>query len=233
MKRIFILLAVALLMCLHYTMFAQAQVRYFQFTTECGHGNWQDTAYVAGTSDTALIRRVLAELDKPKGQRQFVAGKIGGGHGWHNCNAGHWFKWHFVTNEWNLVDMAMEVCDGCPYSDIDADTAYWLNNVGIYCGWGGQPTKELIIPTAIEDKAPLQLALDMFPNPATNVVTINKSTDAPAVVTICNALGQGVLNEEMNGRSMTLNVSSLPVGCYLLKLQLDGIATVKQLVIHR
>ena len=101
-------------------LFASAQnMRYFQFSVACGHGNWQDTAFVAATNDTALINTVLAEMAKPMEERMFINGPIAAGHAGYNRNATHWFKWHFVPNEWSLVEFAIEVCDGCPFTDTD------------------------------------------------------------------------------------------------------------------
>jgi hypothetical protein len=233
MKRIFIISGVALLMCLHYAVFAQTQTRYFQFTTSCGHGNWQDTAYVAGTSDPALIAQVLAELDKPKDERKFIAGKIAAGHGGHNRNASHWFKWHYIPGEWALADAAMEVCDGCPYSDVDADTTYWLRNIGLFCSWGGQPMREVAAPTGIDDRFKDQVGINVYPNPATNTVTLNRTNDIQSTVTICNAVGQNMLRDEVNGRSHTIDISALPAGSYYLKLQSEHTTMVRQLLIQR
>lgn len=232
MKRIFILLSVALLMCLHYAVFAQAATRYFQFTTSCGHGNWQDTAYVAGTSDPVLIAKVLAELQKPKEERQFISGEIAAGSGGHNRNAGHWFKWHFKPGQWTLVDVAMEVCDGCPYSDVDADTTYWLHTVERFCSWGGQPVKEIAAPTAIPEQKDDADIMSVYPNPASGQITLTKDNNAAAIITIYNAIGQQAAVFGMAGKDMVYDVSRLPQGCYYLKMQAGDITSVKQLIIQ-
>lgn len=234
MRSVFIFLSVALLLCFHDAVFAQSNpTRYFQFTTTCGHGNWQDTAYIAGTSDPALIAQVLAELEKPLEERKFIAGKIAAGHGGHNHNANHWFKWHYVPGEWALADAAMEVCDGCPYSDVDADTAYWLGNIGLFCSWGGNPVKEVTIPTGIDDRFAPSNDLSIYPNPARDMITISSETDMLSTATICNAVGQTMLSSEQKGKLVTLDVSSLPQGHYYIRVQSGAGTIVKPLLIQR
>jgi hypothetical protein len=123
----------------------KAQTRFFEFSTStfCGHGNWQDTSFIASTSNQAVIDSVLANLARPLNQRNFINGPIDYGNGGHNHNANHWFLWHFMPSQWSLVELAMEVCDGCPYTDVDADTAYWVGNVGRFCPWSGRPVRDL------------------------------------------------------------------------------------------
>lgn len=63
------------------------QPRYFRFL----HTN-DSTTFVAGTSE---------ERDK------FITGPIASGNGGHNGD----FPWHFVEGEWELTEVATEVCD--------------------------------------------------------------------------------------------------------------------------
>ena len=120
--------------------------RYFEFSTTCGHGNWQDTTFIASTSNQIIIDSVLANLARPLNQRNFINGPIDYGNGGHNHNANHWFLWHFIPNQWNLAEVAIELCDGCPYTDVDADTAYWVGTVGQFCPWSGRPVREVADP---------------------------------------------------------------------------------------
>ncbi len=124
-------------------------IRYFEFSTTCGHGNWQDTTFIASTSDQAVIDSVLANIARPLNQRKFINGNIDYGNGGHNHNASHWFLWHFIPNQWSLVEMTIELCDGCPYSDVDADTATWVGTIGLFCPWSGRPVREISNPLGI------------------------------------------------------------------------------------
>jgi len=82
----------------------------------------------------------------------FINGPIDYGNGGHNHNASHWFLWHFIPNQWSLVELAIEVCDGCPYTDVDTDTAYWVGNIGQFCPWSGRPVREVSNPLGINDR---------------------------------------------------------------------------------
>lgn len=118
--------------------------RYYEFKVdECGHGNWQDTLFIAATSDTVVIDSVEANLAKPYNNRRFISGEIAHGDGGYNKNASHTFLWHFVPDKWQLVVIAIEACDGCPFSDVDADTAYWISTLQLYCPNGSKPVRDV------------------------------------------------------------------------------------------
>ena len=51
------------------------------------------------------------------------------------------WKWHLDASTVHVTAFAMEVCDGRP-SMVDADLAYWLNNVGQFCPWGARVIRE-------------------------------------------------------------------------------------------
>lgn len=73
MKRIgltFILLLKLCLICKTQTL------RYFEFNTNCGHGNWKDTSFIASTSNQVVIDSVLANIARPLNQRNFISGPI-------------------------------------------------------------------------------------------------------------------------------------------------------------
>lgn len=209
---------------------AQAQsIRYFQFNnTDCGHGNWQDTSFVVATSNAGLINEVQIELAKPFGERKLIGGAIAAGDGGYNHNAGHWFKWHFKENEWALAEMAIEVCDGCPYSDIDADTAYWLNTVRAYCPWSSQPVREISKPTGL-DEVQLQPALVVYPNPASNALNFKWEGSNTINVYMLNTVGVMVRTATMYQALPKLDISELPDGIYFLRIR-DGNRSVSRTI---
>ncbi|MDD2984650.1 MAG: T9SS type A sorting domain-containing protein [Crocinitomicaceae bacterium] len=60
--------------------------------------------------------------------------------------------------------------------------------------------------------------LNVFPNPAKNIVTINRGADA--VIQIINELGQIMhADQEISGNSTTFNLSGLNSGVYFVKVQ--------------
>jgi hypothetical protein len=190
MRRIFVTLLLALLI-LRNDAFAQS-LRFFEFTTQCGHGNWQDTSFLAATADTQVINQVLNDLQKPYDERRFISGSIDYGNGGYNHNQDHWFLWHFVPGEWELAEMAIEVCDGCPFSDIDADTAYWVGTLGIFCPWSGKPAREIPAPVILgppeEDDW-----IQVFPNPATNVLFFHYNYASVLTISLYDLSGRELI----------------------------------------
>lgn len=69
---------------------------------------------------------------------QIPNGRIrrGAGAGNHNAPRG----WHLDPDEIEIVDTAIEVCDGAP-SYVDANIAEYVDVVGRYCPWGARLVK--------------------------------------------------------------------------------------------
>lgn len=94
--------------------------------------------FAAVTRDTAVIRLAREELAKPIDDRHlFPNGPIvrGGGteYGW---------SWHFAPNQWELVESAIELCDGTP-AMVEADLDYWVDTVGQFCPWSAYVVQEI------------------------------------------------------------------------------------------
>ncbi len=132
----------------------QAQtLRYFEFSTRCGHNEWRDTSFVVATNNPAVITLVESELQKiPANRGLFINGALAMGSNGYNKNASYEFPWHIVENDWTLVEVAIELCDGCPYTDVSLNLNYWVNTVKRYCGWSTRikrevfPCKQICIP---------------------------------------------------------------------------------------
>ncbi len=206
-------------------------LRYFEFRTECGHGNWQDTSFIAATSNTEVIDSVLANLQRPYNERKFISGPITYGHGGHNRNASHWFSWHFIPNDWILVEMAIEICDGCPFSDVDSDTAYWIGNIGRFCPWSGRPVREVTNPST-SNFFNYDYQIELFPNPAKDLVYVNTKKSNYLNVIIYNTAGQVCLNPMLNYPERTIHISSLKSGIYYLKIIGENFTVVSKLIVE-
>ncbi len=124
----------------------QPDWRYFRFSS-CpleNHGNWQDTSFVAATANTAVVQQCLAQLELPLEERSlFPLGSLSQGWAGYNTNATHRFSWHLVEDDWELVEMAIEIYDGCAYSDVELTN--YTNNVGRYGGWGNRVLEEITL----------------------------------------------------------------------------------------
>lgn len=122
------------------------ELRYFRFSgcPEENHGNWQDTSFVAATRNSAVIKKCLEELKLPLNDRTFFPlGKLASGSAGYNKNDTHNFSWHLIEDDWEMVDVGIEIYDGCPYSD--AELGDYLNTVERYGGWSNRVLEELQI----------------------------------------------------------------------------------------
>jgi hypothetical protein len=87
--------------------------------------------FVAATSDPAVLGKLEAELAVPANQRSLhIHGPIASGSGGHNLS----WSWHFVPDQWDMVEMSIELCDGTPQL-VEDDLDYWIETVGTFCPW--------------------------------------------------------------------------------------------------
>lgn len=96
-------------------------------------GSTSQENFKAKTSNPALIAQLEAQLALPAADRLlFPSGPIEAGDDGYNAPWG----WHFVADQWELAEMAIELCDGTP-TLVEEDLGYWLDTVGQFCPWGG------------------------------------------------------------------------------------------------
>ncbi len=89
----------------------------------------------------------------------------------------------------------------------------------------------IVFNTGILSSAAVHISI--YPNPAANSVNINTGDNTVASVQILNLLGEVVMDFRPAFRQMTLNVSSLPDGCYMVRLS-DGLHSInKKLIIRK
>lgn len=95
--------------------------------------------FVAATSDPAVIAKLEAQLASSPAERSLhINGPIAAGNGSHNLS----WSWHFVPNEWDMVEVSIELCDGRPQL-VEEDLEYWLETVGTFCPWSSYVEEEL------------------------------------------------------------------------------------------
>ncbi len=74
-----------------------------------------------------------------------------------------------------------------------------------------------------------QELIGVYPNPASNSVTINTIKDIQSVV-IYNTLGQVVLTTSPNTNEVNIDIASLPNGFYTVKATINGVDTFKKII---
>ncbi len=103
----------------------------FQFTMLADATGAQN--FIARTNDPQVIADAHAQLELPIAQRTlFIIGPVAGGDGGDNTG---WDR-HFVPNEWNLTEAAIELCDGNPVL-VNQAVDYWIG-IGLFCPWGAR-----------------------------------------------------------------------------------------------
>ena len=103
------------------------------------HGYGSEQHFTARTSDPDTLGIIEGQLTLPESERFLhIHGTIGWGNGGYNLN----WSWHFIPEEWNLVELSIEVCDGLP-SHVENDLKYWIEDMGYFCPWSSYVIMEL------------------------------------------------------------------------------------------
>lgn len=140
-----LVLAIAFAGCDKKTSYAPDPAwRYFEVGVTDVPGDWRDSSYVVATKNEALLQKIEAQLQLPVHDRQIVLGSLVAGSGGYNKNATHEFKWHLKEDDWQLVDLTVEIYDGRPYTDVDLHYNYWMKNVKRFSPWGSYIKREII-----------------------------------------------------------------------------------------
>lgn len=83
----------------------------------------------ATTNDPEVIAAARAQLALPAQDRAlFINGPIERGNGGHNLE----WNWHFLPDQWSLVEVSIELCDGNAVL-VSQSVDYWVDTVGQLC----------------------------------------------------------------------------------------------------
>jgi len=202
MKRSIFLFAI-----LFFGVSAQAQtLRFFEF----GFRNPLPDSMnvIAATSDTTVITKALAQLALPENERMlFINGELQYGTETNNTL----YSWHFVTDAWDMVEVAVEVCDGRP-DDVENNKSYWIDLIGRFCPWTSYLKRE-IFPSEVRDAITSKIRL--YPNPTSDLLTIDADPSiAINELYVLDALGKIVLT--LSPMERTVDLRSFPHGQYYI-----------------
>lgn len=214
------------------TELSAQETRYFQFRAFCGGDDWRDTSFVASATNDELINAVLAEIDRPFEERKFIIGNIAAGDGGFNFNADFRFNWHFVPDDWQLAEVAVEVCDGCPFTNVHQESDLWLNNVGFFCPWTSKPVREITLTDLEERQEAQAVSFSLFPNPSRDQVFVRHNFTGPVQVEVIN-IANVRLRFSPQWQDGTISVAGYPAGIYTVLLKTDGELYSERLVIQK
>lgn len=229
-----------LLLALPLPFFAQS-MRYFEVGMRLDSAQisseWRDSSFIVAASDPALLALADAELILPPEQRaHHISGDLSAGNGGFNHNSAYWFNWHMPPNDWVLAETSIELCDGRPYTDVEQDTAYWIENVGRFCPWSSYLKREVFPATPVQEPgfAP-QLALNIFPNPAGSEAffTWEMPETGKASLTLSDLQGKWTLTVylgeiEQGPFTKSLTTGAMDRGLYAAVLQVNGKSVSRQ-----
>ena len=75
--------------------------------------------------------------------------------------------------------------------------------------------------------------INIYPNPASDIINISFSKNIKGKLSIVDLFGSIVKSEQIDENSMTINVSNLCTGIYILKIEIDSKVINKKLLIER
>lgn len=99
------------------------------------------------------------------------------------------------------------------------------------CGSTSEFTQNFTVVLDIPETETAEHSLNVYPNPATNLLTI-ESPVSNATLNIINLLGQEIISKDITERKIELDVSQLNRGIYLVKLYNNNITLVKIIVVE-
>ena len=131
----------------------------------------------------------------------------------------------------NLLDSSYHgLCDGAVTFSIKTRDALPLgtqihNRAGIYFDYNDVVMTNTVTnivgwPAGIEDMSNVATApLELFPNPASNELTVKITNGNYSTISVINSVGQEVMKQEVNGINTKLNIKALPAGGYYISVK--------------
>ncbi|MBC8214638.1 MAG: carboxypeptidase regulatory-like domain-containing protein [Candidatus Marinimicrobia bacterium] len=152
-----------------------------------GYPSTTEYEFVVATSDESTIQACQTQLALPEDQRTLhIDGALDYGNGGFNSP----WSWHIIPNEWQLVEMSIELCDGLPQY-IEEDLDYWINDVGQFCAWSGYIKEEIDLD---------QVAIQLPFHAGWNWFSINVENDEMSLNSVLESIGDiGILIKNQSG----------------------------------
>ena len=152
------------------------------------------------------------------------------------CGGDDWRDTSFVASasnadQWLLAEVAVEVCDGCPFTNVHQESNIWLNNVGFFCPWTSKPVREITLTDLDEIRKEQNASISLFPNPSRDQVFIRHQLKGAIQLELIN-IANARLRYYPEWQDGAISVAEYPAGIYTVLLKSEGEVYSKRLVIQ-
>lgn len=138
----------------------------------------------------------------------------------------------YVINEWTYVDLtSLGAADSLSFtlSSTDNHPMFGMNTPAYFCLDNIVTSGTLVSNNNIEEK----LEMEIYPNPTTDFLFIkNLENQNDLTINIYDLLGQQINNNTITNNNNQIDVSNLPIGTYLIRVQ-DGEKQSSQLFVKQ
>jgi hypothetical protein len=216
MKRAITISSFLLLIFISFAVKGQT-LRYFEFRTTCYDGRnntWQDSSFIAATSNQVLIDTLYANLTRPVEMRYHIDGMVASGSGGYNHNADHWFLWHFIEDQWGIgPGGCIEIKDACP-TGVDKNLKFFMA-IG-FCPWSSYVAGEVVI-SAIHENV-LQDKFSIQPNPVGDILEVKTENSYLSEIIIYDIVSRKLIQQKFT-EHITVHTDHLVKGIYVYELR--------------
>lgn len=135
------------------------------------------------------------------------------------------------TIQWYRNDVPIEGgTTDCIEAELSGSYHVIVTDAAFGCTSGPSAAVQVLTTAIADERAPTNARL--IPNPATDMVQIQRTDNTPATLTLTDVQGRIVRQEALTGTSKTLDVSGLKPGVYLVRIatanEVETLSLVKQ-----
>jgi hypothetical protein len=124
-----------------------------------------------------------------------------------------------------------------PYPQIDINPLY-TKVAFVWCQDGSPATNGVIMydgensTNGISNNPVVGNDYNLYPNPASEFVTIKTSENADYSITLYNVAGQAILENTFSGNEYRVNLENIPQGYYIMKITSSNASSTEKLIVR-
>jgi hypothetical protein len=128
-----------------------------------------------------------------------------------------------ITNAWAPFDINLP---NVSVRDLEINL---LSNK-LYAGTFGRGLWATDLPNPLSVNSNAQMQLSIYPNPTKDFINIHSPVEQPQTVKLFDISGKLILDQPFDNTSKKINMSQIPVGVYVLKVEFDGTEVMQKVV---